>query len=429
MLQTLFTIPDHVGGLPLFGFGLLLAVWAVGSLVLLASLVRRQGFNADTLSYLPLIVLIGAMVVWILPSLAEEQHGLPIRGYGVMLFLGVTCGTALSVWRGYRLGLDPDMVMTLVFWGIVPGIIGARTYYVIEYWDEFWTPGEPLLQTLGGIINITKGGLVVYGSLIGGLAGFVVFILKKKLPLWATLDLVAPGMLLGLALGRIGCLMNGCCFGGECELPWAVTFPIGSPAYVRQAQDEKIFIHGLQVIGPRGAPAIIHAVEPGSAAEQQGLRPGERIRSINGIPISTVEAAQRLLIEAHEPGTELEVLTASSPHPARWTITPPLGRSLPIHPTQVYEAISALLLCLLLLAYDPFARRDGQVFALLLTLYPVCRFLLECIRTDEPGVLGTPLHTGQVVSLLALVAAAGLWALVLRRPPARALLAQTAAAA
>jgi phosphatidylglycerol---prolipoprotein diacylglyceryl transferase len=182
MLQTLFTIPDHVGGTPLFGFGLLLAVWAVGSLALLASLVWRQGLDADTLSYLPLLALIGALILWVLPQLAEEQHGLPIRGYGVMLFLGVTCGTALSVWRGYRLGLDPDLVMSLVFWGVVPGIIGARAYYVVEYWGQFWTPGQPLLQTLGKIVNITQGGLVVYGSFFGGLIGFAAFVRKKRLP-------------------------------------------------------------------------------------------------------------------------------------------------------------------------------------------------------------------------------------------------------
>jgi phosphatidylglycerol:prolipoprotein diacylglycerol transferase len=424
MLQTLFTIPDHVGGVPLFGFGLLLAIWAIGSLVLLASLVWRQGINADTLSYLPLLVLIGAVILWVLPKLAEEQHGLPIRGYGVMLFLGVTSGTALTVWRGYRMGLDPDMVMTLVFWGVVPGIIGARTYYVVEYWHDFWTlgptPWQTFLDTLGKIVNITEGGLVVYGSLAGGLIGFAVYVLRKRLPLWATLDLVAPGMLLGLVLGRIGCLMNGCCFGGPCDLPWAVTFPIGSPAYVREVQEGDIFVHGLKVVGLRGVPPAIHAVEPGSPAERHGLRAGLVIRSINGIPVSTIEGAQKLLVEAHEAGDELVVNTTASPHEARWTITPPLARSHPIHPTQLYDAVSALVLCLFLLAYDPFARRDGYLIALLLTLYPMCRFLLECIRTDEPPVLGTPFHTGQVVSLLALAAAAGLWFHLLRRPPGRA---------
>ena len=98
----------------------------------------------------------------------------------------------------------------------------------------------------------------------------------------------------------------------------------------------------------------------------------------------------------------------------------PPGRSLPVHPTQLYGGISALLLCLFLLAYDPFARRDGEAIALLLTLYPINRFLLECIRTDESGVLNTGLSTGQVVSLIALGASAGLWVYVLRRPKGRA---------
>ena len=79
------------------------------------------------------------------------------------------------------------------------------------------------------------------------------------------------------------------------------------------------------------------------------------------------------------------------------------------------------MLCLFLLAYDPFSRRDGEVIALLLTLYPVNRFLLECIRTDEAGVFGTGLSTGQVVSLIALAASAGLWFYVLRRPKGRTL--------
>jgi phosphatidylglycerol:prolipoprotein diacylglycerol transferase len=237
---------------------------------------------------------------------------------------------------------------------------------------------------------------------------------------------VAPGMALGLVLGRIGCLMNGCCFGGPCDLPWAVTFPIGSPAYVRQVQEGEIFVHGLKVFGLRNAPPAIHAVEPGSPADQHGLRAGQTIRSINGFPVSTIDGAQKLLVEAHETGSTLVVTTTASPHAAQWTITPPLARSHPIHPTQLYGAVSALLLCLLLLAYDPFARRDGQLIALLLTLYPICRFLLECIRIDEPGVLGTPLHTAQVVSLLALAAAAGLWLHILRRPPGRAFAAWTA---
>jgi phosphatidylglycerol:prolipoprotein diacylglycerol transferase len=426
MLQTLFTIPDHAWGVPLFGAGLLLGLWALFSAVLLFRLARRQGWSADTLGYLPILLLIAAVIYWVLPVLAKENHGIPIRGYGVMLFLGVVGGTALSVWRGWRLGLDPDMVMTLVFWGFVPGILGARAYYVVEYWDEFFTPGatswQTFLGTLGEIVNITKGGLVVYGSLAAGLVGFVAYILKRKLPLWATLDLLAPGMLLGLALGRIGCFMNGCCFGGPCDLPWAVRFPAGSPPYVRQVQEGELFVHGLKVFGPPAERPVIAAVEPGSAAAQHGLEAGQTIRSINGKRVETVFAAQKALIEAHESHRELIVVTGNngSPLEARWDITRAPGRSLPVHPTQLYSMISALLLCLLLLACDPFARRDGELTALLLTLYPINRFLLESIRTDEPGIFHTGLSTGQAVSLMALGASAALWLLVLRRPKVRA---------
>ena len=78
---------------------------------------------------------------------------------------------------------------------------------MVEYSGQFWIPGQTL-ETLGAIVNVTKGGLVVYGSLIGGLAGFAAYIVNKKFPLWATLDLVAPGMLLGLVLGRVGCFCS-----------------------------------------------------------------------------------------------------------------------------------------------------------------------------------------------------------------------------
>ena len=64
MLQTLFYIPSELFGLPVFGFGLLLAVWAVASAALLAWLVRRQGFNADTRSYVPVLALLGAAIAW-----------------------------------------------------------------------------------------------------------------------------------------------------------------------------------------------------------------------------------------------------------------------------------------------------------------------------------------------------------------------------
>jgi phosphatidylglycerol:prolipoprotein diacylglycerol transferase len=104
----------------------------------------------------------------------------------------------------------------------------------------------------------------------------------------------------------------------------------------------------------------------------------------------------------------------------RWPVFRPLPRSEPVHPTQIYSAINGLVLCLFLLAYAPFRQRDGEIWAMFLTLYPITRFLLEIIRIDEPGVFGTGLSISQVVSLILLICAVAFWAQVWMKPPGTA---------
>ena len=87
-----------------------------------------------------------------------------------------------------------------------------------------------------------------------------------------------------------------------------------------------------------------------------------------------------------------------------------------MQPSQPLSTIDALLLCLLLLAYDPFRRRDGELFALMMSIYPVTRFLIEGLRSDEAAVFGTGMSIAQCVSLLLLVCAAALWFYILRQP-------------
>ena len=127
MLQTLFYIPNDIAGIPVFGLGLLLAVWTLFGLGLLAWLGWRQGFTADTWSYVPILVLVGAVVGWLLPAICD-QRGLPIRGYGAMMLVAVASGTGLAVWRARRLGLSADLVFSAVFWMFLPGIVGARMF-------------------------------------------------------------------------------------------------------------------------------------------------------------------------------------------------------------------------------------------------------------------------------------------------------------
>jgi phosphatidylglycerol:prolipoprotein diacylglycerol transferase len=506
MLQTLFYIPCELYGLPVFGFGLLLAVWAVASAALLARLVRRQGFNADTRSYAQVLAVLGAAIAWVLPLLCEPR-GLPIRGYGMMMLLAVLSGMALAVYRARRAGLDPEMIFALAFWMIIPGMLGARAVYVCEYWfREFWPEYQHGLWALiFATINVPKGGLVVYGGFFGGMLGLGLFWRRHRVPLLATADLIAPSMLLGLALGRVGCLLNGCCYGGPCDLPWKVTFPWNSPVHQHEAEQGRTSVFGLKFrdgadhmpvidhvapdspaaaqglsagmkiveinglavtsaqraagavlgidklelllrgsgsevsFGPiddpppsqtQGGPLKIYGLEIAGGDDQEavishvrrqspellaGIRVGQRVESVSGRSVDTIGQLRRLLDE-HRQRPWLCIRPAGRARPIDLSVDRPLPRSPPVHPTQLYSTIDALILCFLLLIYDRFRRRDGELTALMITIYPITRFLIETIRTDEAAILHTGLHISQIISLGILAVAIGLWIYILRRP-------------
>jgi len=200
-----------------FGVGLLLGVWVLFSVGFLAFSGYRRGWGAETWMHLPMLVIVAAAIVFVLPNLVEGA-GLPIRGYGVMMLVGVVAGVGLAMQRAQAARIDPEKILSLAFWLFAAGIAGARLFHVIEYWDQqYRQPKEgPLdpVATFKQVINIPAGGLVVYGSLIAGSLALIWFVKKNKLPGLALCDLIAPSMVLGLAFGRIGCLLNGCCFGG-----------------------------------------------------------------------------------------------------------------------------------------------------------------------------------------------------------------------
>ncbi|NQT39475.1 MAG: prolipoprotein diacylglyceryl transferase [Planctomycetes bacterium] len=420
MLRTLFNIPSEY-----FGFGPLLAVWAVFSVGLFIWLVRRQGFSEDTRGYLPLVLLVGGVIWFLLPLLCEEE-GLAVRGYGVMLMLAVVASALLAAWRGRKLGIDPDLIFSLVFWMIIPGIVGARLFYIQEYWDEFRR--ETLWQTLVATVNVSQGGLVVYGSMIGGALGLIVFVRRHKLPLLAICDLMAPSLMLGMAIGRIGCLANGCCFGGACDLPWAITFPADSPAYRHQVHHGEAFVHGLKFSQDAEGNLVIGEIEPDSPASRQALAAGDRVLDIGwqrpgeenmqGKPVGSVDEARRILLNLDQADTVLWITTPGGT--ARWVSAGPAAGSLRVHPTQIYSAVNGLVACLFLLAYAPWSRRDGEVTALVCTIYPVSRFLMEFIRDDEGLGTWTKMTISQTVSLGILVVASALWVYLRRAPPGKA---------
>ena len=256
----------------------------------------------------------------------------------------------------------------------------------------------------------------MYGSLIGAMLGGLWFLRRHALPTLALADLMAPSLLLGVALGRIGCLLNGCCYGGLCDVPHlGVTFPPPSEPYKHQRSLGQL--HGFQISkDPATGVARVAAVEPGGPAAAAGLKAGAVLRAIDGQRVASFDEAQESLRVALP---ELKLATDQGPVTIRIPGLP--ARSRPAHPTQLYAAVGAAILCWLLWCYYPFRRRDGEVFALLLTLYPLMRYLEESIRVDEPGQFRTSLSISQWISLILLAAVVALWIYVLRQPRGSAL--------
>jgi phosphatidylglycerol:prolipoprotein diacylglycerol transferase len=145
---------------------------------------------------------------------------LAIHWYGVLVALGFIAGLWTAGRRAKLLGIAPEKVHDVGPWLILGGVGGGRVLYVISYWHEKFST-EPWWE----VFAIWRGGLVFYGGLIGATAAGMGYILLKKLPLWKMADILAPSIALGYAFGRIGCLMNGCCYGRACDLPWAIHFP------------------------------------------------------------------------------------------------------------------------------------------------------------------------------------------------------------
>ena len=148
---------------------------------------------------------------------------LPIRSYGVAMALAFVVGILIARRRAKALGYDPDVIIDLAFFVILASIAGARAAYVFVHWDFFRL--DP-----SHIFRIWDGGLAQYGGVTLGAVAGLLFFNRRGMDPWKGADIVAPSLALGIAIGRIGCFLNGCCHGKPCDLPWAVTFPPGSHA-------------------------------------------------------------------------------------------------------------------------------------------------------------------------------------------------------
>jgi phosphatidylglycerol---prolipoprotein diacylglyceryl transferase len=141
-----------------------------------------------------------------------------ITSYGVMLAVAFLVGTWLALGEARRLRLDEDRLVNLILVVLVAGVLGARALYVLEHIEEF--RGSYL-----SVLSLWQGGLTLYGGIVAGIAVGVLAAPLLKLPRWTTADALAPSIALGTAFGRVGCFLNGCCYGRPTGAPWGVVFP------------------------------------------------------------------------------------------------------------------------------------------------------------------------------------------------------------
>src|SRR5471032_1035163 len=136
-----------------------------------------------------------------------------------MIALAFLFGLWTATLRARREKISGEHIADITLWLMAGGIIGARVAYVTTYWREEFAD-----QPFSEVFMIQHGGLVYYGGLIGAIIGATIFIRWKKMPFWKTADVLAPSIALGNVFGRTGCLLNGCCYGRECSMPWAISF-------------------------------------------------------------------------------------------------------------------------------------------------------------------------------------------------------------
>ena len=238
MRPILFRIPldgsldlGPLGQVPVFGFGLLFGVWlAVGVFLWFRTL--RSEEKIPAIDSLVTYGVLGAAIV-----LAPRfTNAIPIFGYGLMMCLGFIAATLLAARRVERAGFSPETVWDLTFRFLISGVGGARLFYLLQHGDRVFKDCKSAGDYFVAAINLPDGGLVLYGGVIAGAAVYWWFCRSRHLPAWKLGDLIVPSIFLGIAFGRVGCFLYGCCFGDRCDLPWAVEFPVDGVPFKAQVQ-------------------------------------------------------------------------------------------------------------------------------------------------------------------------------------------------
>ena len=309
---------------------------------------------------------------------------LTIWSFGAMAVLGFMVAILVTRRMCRRVGLDPEVISNVTMYLLIIGMVGARAFFVIHYYDEF--RGD-----FGSVFAVWRGGLEFLGGAIPAILFLLLYLRLRKLPIRRYFDILAVGLMLGLSCGRIGCFLNGCCFGRPTDLPWAVRFPYGSYVYLSQINaDPK---------RDRATPYL-------------------------SLPPSYLDAYD---VDSRAYPKPLDELTPRQ----KYQVTEGRYRCLPVHPTQLYGSASALLMAAILYGFwrksrtepdpaGPHSRfwRPGLTVSLAFVLYGITRPVLESIRDDNPFEHAS-LTVSQIGGILLFVFGLVLMAVhVMAKPPA-----------
>lgn len=268
---------------------------------------------------------------------------LPVHTYGALYVTGLLVGMFVAFRQAKLANKYHNDILDFGFWALVGALVGARILFIIveaHYYfvESPFTEIPKIGISIPTILALWKGGFVFWGGAVGGAVALVLFCRKRKIPMAELADLCAPGLALGHAIGRLGCVAGGCCFGYAtyhldqagrviADTPLALAFPEGSIAY-------------------------------GSLL---GQAKGE-----------TLEIMQRL------------------------------GTTVPLFPVQLLESVGNIAIFFILMFLIPVKRAHGQLALIYFILYSIMRSVAETFRGDSARgfVIENLLSTSQFISLV-----------------------------
>ncbi|MBK8915329.1 MAG: prolipoprotein diacylglyceryl transferase [Phycisphaerales bacterium] len=376
-----------------------------------------------------------------------------VPGYGLMLMIAFLTAIHWAARRAARSGGNPDVILNCGFVALISGVIGGRLFYVIHNWEQFGGRGG-VIDIAWGILDVTRGGLEYYGGFLAATVCISLWLLLVERVSWRWyMDIAAPSGAVGLAFGRVGCLLNGCCFGAPTPLPVGMTFPFGSPAQMEyweaaapgnEVPLELLYttpgsykldgvpfeLPGLMASAAVGIPISRESIAAADGAiaaaeeREQAARAAVKKAQVDFAAAETAETRAALLKARRELAAAREkfadIRRPMREHGLAASALREMAarhRSVAVHPTQLYSVIMAFIVAGVLSTIYWRRTRDGQVLCALFILEPTSRFVLEMIRTDNPIDVFGVFTISQFLSLCMVAVALLALALLRLLPP------------